>query len=146
MNALIMIGLCLMFLSANIFNIYRVFKIRHGKKYLTHMSIPTVTGVLFFIISFGIGKIRGFYSNGFELFLIICGVLSIAIFAIITSVLVIVKAIIDREYEYIEIVILYGIISVICLPISVMVTVIGYTLRILFKNEKKAQVRIVGYY
>lgn len=146
LNALIMISLCLMFLSTNIFNIYRIFKIRHRKKYLSHMSVPTITGVLFFIISFGIGKIRGFYSDGFELFLIICSVLSIAIFAIITSVLVIVKAIIDREYEHIEIMILYGIISVICLPISVMVTLIGYILRILFKNEKKAQVSIVSYY
>lgn len=146
MNALIMISLCLIFLIANIFNIFRVFKIRHREKYLIHMSFPTVTGVLFFIMSVGIGKIRGFNLNDFELLLISYGVVSTAIYATITSVMVIVKAIIDKEYKYMEAIILYGITSIFCFPASVIFTLLGYMIRTLLKNEKKSQVRIVNYY
>lgn len=114
----------LLYIVANITNICYATKVKYGKKYLFHMSLPTFIGVLFFLTIYLYGIIRGLNSFQYEVLIFAGWMLSSICFSIVTSIIVIFKIIMDKEYKNLDVVALYLIGNIFYFPAAVIVTVL----------------------
>lgn len=133
---LIILVLCIL---ANFVNVCMILKLRYGEKYLIHMSMPVFVEVLFFVVWFIINnKHVSKNTTSFQSGVLMISIISTVGFSILNSLIVLIKSIVDREYDNIGVIILFAITSIMVTGVNIIGTCFIYIILMLSKKKDKS--------
>lgn len=146
MDGLIFLIICCLIIFTNIINSIFTFKLRYGKNYLLHLIVPTLITSIGYII--GICTLN-FSGASYEIYcdvLIFMLVIISIVFSIFQSLLIIVKYILDKEYTYLTLVLIYLFLSILAPAANIICTHIAFIVFLVIEIVyKKKPIRYKAY-
>lgn len=139
MDGVILLAIFFCGITLNILNVYKTIKLRYEKKYIPHLSMPSLifvlTGVALAVISIYIQNIRECIDV-----VIFVNIVVQSIFSLLVATIVAIKCLFHKDSTYLPIVLVYGV-TVMLAPVAncicSIITYVAYVvLRVTCKEKR----------